>query len=157
VKKYIVSLLTLICIFVFICCQNSTQMQSNTAEQTTSSFSIWDTILYAEIEKAFYSAFPEKSEVIHYQNYSQALSEQELQQTKNMARAYYENEYCYDLLSLKAAENDCHWYYDYPQYQQGDIIIFKAETTHAGEGTYRYIVIARDNSSKQWKQINEGY
>lgn len=154
-KKYIVSLLTLICIFVFVCYKNSIKTNVGTIEQITSAFSIWDTMLYAEIEKSFSSAFPEKTEVI--QNYSQALSEQKLQKTKDMARAYYKNEYCYDLLSLNIAENDCHWYYDYPQYQQGNIIIFKAETAHAGEGIYRYIVFAKDTNSEQWKQINEGY
>ncbi len=114
-------------------------------------------MLYAEVEKSLSSVFPNKTEEIHYKNYSQALSEQQLQQVKDMAKKYYENEFSYDLLSLKIAENDCYWYYDYPQYQQGNIIIFKAETSHSGEGIYRYIVFAKENVNEQWKQINEGY
>ncbi len=156
-KKYSISFFILICIFVCVCCQNSVQTETKIAEQTSSTFSVWNSMLYAEVEKSLSSVFPNKTEEIHYKNYSQALSEQQLQQVKDMAKKYYENEFSYDLLSLKIAENDCHWYYDYPQYQQGNIIIFKAETSHSGEGIYRYIVFAKENVNEQWKQINEGY
>ncbi len=113
--------------------------------------------LYAVEKSLFFCIFQTKQKKYTIKNYSQALSEQQLQQVKDMAKKYYENEFSYDLLSLKIAENDCHWYYDYPQYQQGNIIIFKAETSHSGEGIYRYIVFAKENVNEQWKQINEGY
>lgn len=156
-KKYSISFLILICIFVCVCCQNNIQIETNTVEQTVSTFSVCNSMFCAEIEKSLASIFPQKTEEIHYKNYSQYLSEQQLYQVKDMAKKYYENEFSYDLLSLNIAENDCHWYYDYPQYQQGNIIIFKAETAHAGEGIYRYIVFVKDTNSEQWKQINEGY
>ncbi|USF28674.1 hypothetical protein [Clostridium sp. MD294] len=156
-KKYSIPFFALLFVFYCVCCQSSSQTQTNTVEQTASTFSVWNSMLYAEIEKSFASIFAQKTEQIHYKNYSQCLSQQQLQQLKDMAKKYYENEFSYDLLSLNIAENDCHWYYDYPQYQQGNIIIFKAETAHAGEGIYRYIVFAKDTNSEQWKQINEGY
>lgn len=85
-KKYSISFFILICIFVCVCCQNSVQTETKIAEQTPSTFSVWNSMLYAEVEKSLSSVFPNKTEEIHYKNYSQALSEQQLQQVKDMAK-----------------------------------------------------------------------
>lgn len=136
---------TLFSLLLLTSCQNHTQ---HTALLPT-----WDTFIEMHIEKAF-SISLERQEQSN-QNYTEALSEQELQQVKNLARNYYEQNFAYDLLSLKTAANDCHWYKQYAQYPAGNILILQAETTHAGEGVYRYIVFVKDN--QQWIQIGEGY
>lgn len=90
-------------------------------------------------------------------NYLEALSEEELEAARSLAEKFYTEEFPYDLISLEPADNTDFLYHENASYEPGTIIIFMAETTHAGEGTYRKIVFVRDDSSSKWQQINEGY
>lgn len=97
--------------------------------------------------------------VIISDNYSEALTKKERKQLKKKAKKFYKNKkkFPYKLLSLRLADDSNPLYKDYPKYTVGNIIIFQAETTHAGKGVYRFIVFARKDMNSKWKRINEGY
>ncbi len=90
-------------------------------------------------------------------SYLEALSDEELEEARNLAEKFYTEEFSYDLISLKPADDTDSLYRNNTDYKPGNIIIFMAETTHAGEGIYRKIVFAREDSGSEWTQINEGY
>ncbi len=71
-KKYSISFFILICIFVCVCCQNSVQTETKIAEQTSSTFSVWNSMLYAEVEKSLSSVFPNKTEEILFTGFVRA-------------------------------------------------------------------------------------
>lgn len=95
--------------------------------------------------------------VIISDNYSEALTKKEKKKLKKRAKRFYKKEFPYKLLSLRLADDLCFLYKAYPKYKVGNIIIFQAETTHAGEGVYRFITFARKNQNSKWKRISEGY
>jgi len=93
------------------------------------------------------------------QNYKEALSEEELSRAEEIAREYYKQHVIYELYSMKVAENDDAWYRastDIKKYQQGNIIIFLTETSHMGYGSYRAIVLVRENKNSSWEVLTEG-
>lgn len=90
-------------------------------------------------------------------NYLESLSDEELEEARSLAEKFYTEEFSYDLISLEPADNTDSLYRQNADYKPGNIIVFMAETTHAGEGTYRKIVFVRENSGSEWTQINEGY
>ena len=90
-------------------------------------------------------------------DYLEALSSEELEAARSLAEKFYTEEFPHDLISLKPADNTDPFYRENIDYEPGSIIIFLAETTHAGEGIYRKIVFVKEAPSSEWKQINEGY
>lgn len=89
--------------------------------------------------------------------YVKALTDEELAEVEELARDFYENDFPYRLFSLKIASDDHSLYENHHEYREGNIIVFQAETSHAGRGIYRNIAFARENASSEWKKINEGY
>lgn len=90
--------------------------------------------------------------------YKEALSEDELSKTEELAKEYYKQHIIYELYSMEVAENDFEYYYDelIINYQAGNIIIFLTETSHSGYGSYRNIVLVRENKNSSWEVFTEG-
>lgn len=87
--------------------------------------------------------------------YSEALSEEEIKDLQQMAEDFYNNDFPYDLISIKPMDDDKDRML-YEGYAPGTVFGFWAETTHAGEGVYRMIIFGK-NDQGEWERINEGY
>ncbi|MDO5292668.1 MAG: hypothetical protein Q4F05_07950 [bacterium] len=90
-------------------------------------------------------------------NYSKAMSADDLNKAEQLARNYYKDQTSFQLISIHVAEDDSELYEANSEYQPGNIIIFKTETSHAGEGVYRYITFARKNLEDEFEMLSEGY
>jgi hypothetical protein len=96
------------------------------------------------------------TDISEAEGYKEKLTEDEINMVLELATKFYE-EFPYEMISLKVADNDYSGYSYYKEYKPGNIIIFLAETKHAGEGIYRSIVYVRKDVNSEWEQINEGY
>lgn len=91
--------------------------------------------------------------------YFSALTEQDINQTEQLAKDYYMNEFAYDLLSIEIADDTSSAYQEFAaqyNYEPGNIVIFYTDTTHA-PGIRRLIVYGRNNKDEDWKMVTEGY
>ena len=75
--------------------------------------------------------------------YSEALSEEEIKDLQQMAEVFYNNDFSYDLISIKPMDDDKDCMF-YEGYAPGTVFGFWAETTHAGEGVYRMIIFGKN-------------
>ncbi|MDO5522389.1 MAG: hypothetical protein Q4G58_17990 [bacterium] len=90
-------------------------------------------------------------------SYSKALTPEELKNVEQLARTYYKKESSFKLLSIQTVEDDSELYDSNNEYQPGNIIIFKVETSHAGKGVYRYITYGRKSLDNEFELLGEGY
>lgn len=132
-------------------CGEWTDMERNSSKEIAAEEKVREFVIDAEeLERG-------GNKIVFHSGYSEAFSEAELEMLEEKARKFYEEEFSYELLSLKLAEDSSSLYENYPEYEQGNILIFLAETTHAGEGVYRFFVFGRKDTDDEWERIDEGY
>lgn len=96
-------------------------------------------------------------------NYTQALTQNELEDTKNLAIDYFTNQapYYEGVEYIEPIANDSNMYKNEgieDQYKAGNIIIYKVLTVKDKKDDFpeRYISIARTSKDDEWKVINHG-
>lgn len=157
-KRFLGGILGLLCLLTIGGCGDSevntdtsvssiTVVESTTNTTSSVSLDVTDTTRDDIIE----SDLPSEETL----TYSEALLEEEINELQQMAEDFYNNDFPYDLISIKPMDDDKDRMF-YEGYAPGTVFGFWAETTHAGEGVYRMIIFGK-NAQGEWERINEGY
>ncbi|MDR3206854.1 MAG: hypothetical protein LBT60_00825 [Oscillospiraceae bacterium] len=84
--------------------------------------------------------------------WAESLTPEDLAAAQAAAEAFYASS-PFALLALRLADDD-HYLYT-AEYTPGEAVVFEAETTHAGPGIYRAILLLKTETG--WTVANEGY
>ncbi len=93
--------------------------------------------------------------VINDNNYSEAVSPEDIAELKKKIRKYCRNKWKKKVTLIQLAEDSKAVYQDYPEYKPGCILCFIVGTVKAGKDVKWLFVFVREDGKSPWKRIDE--